>query len=100
MTPKAYADLYSILSESLVQTGLATVAAPYLTKALALARASRDRQEEADALEGLADLAAARADYRGTFAYHCALELLKDTLRLAATTRTVAELQTQYETEQ
>ncbi|GAB3571731.1 tetratricopeptide repeat-containing sensor histidine kinase [Hymenobacter daeguensis] len=100
ITPGARADLYSILGESLVQTGQARAAAPYLQESLALARANHDRQEEADALEGLADLAAARADYRGAFNYHRALELLKDTLRLAATTRTVAELQTQYETEQ
>lgn len=98
VTPAAFADLYSILGESLVQTGQATAAAPYLAQALALARASRSRQEEADALEGLADLAAARADYRGAFAYHRTLEQLKDTLRLATTTRAVAELQTQYET--
>ena len=98
VTPAARADLYSILGVSLVQTGQATAAAPYLTQALALARASRSRQEEADALAGLADLAAARADYRGAFAYHRTLEQLKDTLRLATTTRAVAELQTQYET--
>ncbi|GAA4052869.1 hypothetical protein GCM10022409_44770 [Hymenobacter glaciei] len=100
VTPAAFADVYSIMGESLVQTGHAAAAAPYLAKALALARASHDRQEEVDALEGLADLAAARADYRGAFTYHRAMEVLKDTLRLAATTRTVAELQTQYETEQ
>ena len=100
VAPAAFADLYSIMGESLVQTGQAAAAAPYLAQALVLARATHDRQEEADALEGLADLAAARADYRGAFAYHRALEFLKDTLRLATTTRTVAELQTQYETEQ
>ncbi|MBF9223552.1 tetratricopeptide repeat-containing sensor histidine kinase [Hymenobacter ruricola] len=99
LTPGARADLYSILGESLVQTGQAAAAAPYLTQALALARAARDRQEEADALEGLADLAAARADYRAAFAYRRDMGLVRDTLRLAATTRTVAELQTQYETE-
>ncbi|MDO7847538.1 sensor histidine kinase [Hymenobacter sp. M29] len=100
LTPGARADLYSILGESLVQTGQAAAAAPYLAQALALARSNRDLQEEADALEGLADLAAARADYRAAFAYRRDMELLRDTLRLAATTRTVAELQTQYETEQ
>ena len=100
LTPAQRADLYSILGETLVHTGQGAAAAPYLRQALALARATHAPQEEADALEALADLAAARGDFRGAFAYHRALELLKDTLRLAATTRTVAELQTQYETAQ
>jgi len=99
ITPAMRADLYSILGESLVRTGQPALAAPYLTQALAMARASHNRQEEIDALEGLADLSAARADFRGAFAYRQTVESLKDTLRLATTTRTVAELQTQYETE-
>lgn len=96
VVPAAWADLYSIMGESLVQTGQPAAAEPYLQKALTFARTTRDQKETADALEGLADLAAARHDYRAAFTFHRELELLNDTLRSVAAARTVTEMQAKY----
>lgn len=94
-----WADLYTILAESLLQTGQPAAAAAYLEKALPLARAAGDKEEEVDALTALAALAAQRHDYARAFRLQQELSQLRDTLRSTAVARQVAELQTRYETE-
>ncbi|GAA4346388.1 hypothetical protein GCM10023185_00780 [Hymenobacter saemangeumensis] len=99
ITPQGQADLFSIIGESLTKTRQLGQAAPYLRKALALARASNARQEESDALSGLANLAEAQGDFRAAFEYHRRHAALNDMLRAEAATRSVADIQTRYETE-
>lgn len=91
-------DLLSILGEALVQTRQAGKAAPYMQQALALSRKSQTRQEEIDALEGMAEVAAARKDYVTAFSHERARGLLNDSLHAVAVAKRVVELQIRYET--
>jgi len=98
LAPSTKADLLSLLGESLVHTRQVQQAAPYMEQALALSRSSQSRQEEVDALAGLASVAAARQDYATAFSHQRAQGLLADSLRAVAVARQVSELQVRYET--
>ncbi|KAA9332086.1 tetratricopeptide repeat protein [Hymenobacter busanensis] len=97
---QADSDLQSIIGETYVQLGQTSQAGAYLRRALALSKAVGAREEEIDALEGLATLAAKQGDFRAAYTYQHDLSFLKDTLRSDAAARSVTEMQARYETEQ
>jgi len=90
-------DFYSLFGTSLVRNGQTAVAAPYLQKALALARQGHMPQEAADALEGLADVAAARGEPAAAFRYERARSVLEDSLHAEKAARQTTELHVRYE---
>ena len=96
-SPHRKSDLFSLLGLSLVRNGQAVAAAPYMQEALVLARLGHAPQEEVDALEGLADVAAARHEYAAAFGYERRRGLLQDSLHSTAVARQTSELQVRYQ---
>ncbi|MGI4873660.1 MAG: ATP-binding protein [Janthinobacterium lividum] len=99
VSPHIWADFNAIMGEALVRTGQLAAGETYLRQALRQARQSQSRQEEADALAGLATLAATRHDYATAYTLQQQLAGITDTLRNEATTRSAAEMQATYNTE-
>ena len=91
------ADLFAILGLSLVRNGRIELADRYMHEALLLARRGHAPLEAVDALEGLADVAAARHAYAEAFRYERARGLLQDSLHAVAVARQTTELQVRYE---
>ena len=75
-------------------------AAGWFAQAYALGRALKAREATREALAGLAASARRRADYRAASAYGEELAALRDSLLTEASTRQIAELHIQYESEQ
>jgi len=67
-------------------------------RAYQLSRQTKTRYLTRDALAGLFNTARQQADYQAAAAYAAQLTALKDSLLTEASTRQIAELQTQYET--
>ncbi|WP_152559910.1 tetratricopeptide repeat protein [Hymenobacter sp. IS2118] len=93
------ADLKSIIGESYAHLGQLDKGETYLRQALALAQKENFREEEIDALQGLAGLAAQRRDFAAAYGYQRELAGIKDSVRSEAAVRSVAEMQTRYESE-
>lgn len=75
-------------------------AAGWFAQAYALGRVLKAREATREALAGLATSARRRADYRAASAYGEELAALRDSLLTEASTRQIAELHIQYESEQ
>ena len=93
------ADLKSIIGETYVHLGQLAKGEKYLRQALVLARHEGLREEEADALQGLAEVAAQRRHFDAAYTYQRDLSAINDSLRSEAAARSVTEMQTRYETE-
>ncbi|WP_400192153.1 tetratricopeptide repeat protein [Hymenobacter sp. B81] len=96
--PISDADLKAIIGQTYGQLGQPARGEQYLRAALTLARGCGAREEAADALQGLAQLAARRGDFTEAYGYQHALAQLNDSLRSEAAARSVTEMQTRYET--
>jgi two-component system, NarL family, sensor kinase len=97
--PVFEADALACIGTSYVMVDQPERAQDYLQRALRMARQAHIRQEEADALTGLALLAARRRDFARAYEYQRSLSLLNDTLRSEATVRSVTEMQAKYNAE-
>ena len=97
ISPLRRSDLFSLLGLSLVRNGQAVAAAPYMREALVLARQGHAPLEEVDALDGLAEVAAARHEYAAAFGYEHRRGILQDSLHSTAVARQTSELQVRYQ---
>ena len=77
-----------------------TAATALFAQAYALGRALKAREATREALAGLTASARQRTDYRAASAYGEELAALRDSLLTEASTRQIAELHIQYESEQ
>ncbi|RTQ49137.1 tetratricopeptide repeat protein [Hymenobacter gummosus] len=98
--PQFDADVLACIGTSYVMVDQEPRAQRYLQRALRVARQSKIREEEVDALTGLALLAARRRDFAGAYQYQRQLSLINDTLRSEAAARSVTEMQAKYDAEQ
>ena len=94
-----WADILTLIGETYLRNGHPEQTERYTTRAMRICRQARLREEEMDALEGLANLAEARGDFATAFRYQRRLWLLSDTLHAEAAARGLAEMQTKYDTE-